>query len=44
VLGAAWLNNHWFRFGASSLGNDVLMQLVKESSGLYQNSDYFSLD
>ena len=44
VLGEAWLDNHWFRFGASSLANDVLMQLVKEQTGLYQSADYFSID
>jgi len=44
VLGEAWMNNHWFRFGASSLANDVLMQLMKEKSGIYQSADYFSLD
>jgi deoxyribose-phosphate aldolase len=44
VLGAAWLDNNWFRFGASSLANDVLMQLVKEETGLYQSADYFSID
>lgn len=44
VLGEAWLHNHWFRFGASSLANDVLMQLVKEETGLYQSADYFSID
>lgn len=44
VLGADWLNNHWFRFGASSLANDVLMQLVKEETGQYQSGDYFSND
>ena len=44
VLGAAWLSNQWFRFGASSLANDVLMQLVKEKTGLYQSADYFSID
>lgn len=44
VLGAAWLNNHWFRFGASSLANDILMQLEKERSGAYQSKDYFSID
>lgn len=44
VLGGDWLDNHWFRFGASSLANDVLMQLVKESTGLYQSADYFSID
>lgn len=44
TLGMAWLNNEWFRFGASSLANDVLMQLMKESTGVYQSSDYFSKD
>ena len=44
VLGEAWMNNHWFRFGASSLANDVLMQLVKEKTGVYQSSDYFAID
>lgn len=44
TLGNAWLSNHWFRFGASSLANDVLMQLAKEASGVYQGSDYFSKD
>ncbi len=44
VLGAAWLSNQWFRFGASSLANDVLMQLVKEKTGVYQSADYFSID
>ncbi len=44
TLGAAWMTNKWFRFGASSLANDVLMQLAKEASGLYQSPDYFSLD
>ena len=44
VLGEDWMNNQWFRFGASSLANDVLMQLVKEKSGLYQSADYFSID
>jgi deoxyribose-phosphate aldolase len=44
VLGEGWLNNEWFRFGASSLANDVLMQLVKEKTGLYQAANYFSAD
>lgn len=44
VLGEDWMNNEWFRFGASSLANDVLMQLVKEKTGLYQSADYFSID
>jgi len=44
VLGNDWLNNKWFRFGASSLANDVLMQLVKQAEGAYQSADYFSID
>ncbi len=44
TLGAAWLNPDYFRFGASSLANDVLKQIVKQKTGIYQGSDYFSLD
>lgn len=44
ILGSRWLTNEWFRFGASSLANDVLMQLVKQTTGVYQAADYFSLD
>ncbi len=44
TLGNDWLNNHWFRFGASSLTNDLLMQLMKEHTGVYQGTDYFSKD
>ena len=44
TLGDVWLDNHWFRFGASSLANDVLMQIVKQNTGAYQSPDYFSID
>ena len=44
VLGEAWLDNHWFRFGASSLANDVLMQIAKQQTGSYQSPDYFAID
>ncbi|RWZ87751.1 MAG: deoxyribose-phosphate aldolase [Hydrotalea sp. AMD] len=44
TLGNDWLNNEWFRFGASSLANDVLMQLEKERTGVYQAANYFSID
>ncbi len=44
TLGSAWLTNEWFRFGASSLANDVLMQLQKEATGVYQSAEYFSKD
>lgn len=44
TLGEAWMNNQWFRFGASSLANDVLMQILKQKTGVYQGKDYFSVD
>jgi len=44
TLGADWLSNEWFRFGASSLTNDLLMQIVKQETGVYQSSVYFSND
>ncbi|MBC7935654.1 MAG: deoxyribose-phosphate aldolase [Rhizobacter sp.] len=44
TLGEDWMNNQWFRFGASSLANDVLMQIMKAKTGVYQGKDYFSLD
>lgn len=44
ILGEDWMNNHLFRFGASSLANDILMQLMKERTGVYQGKDYFSID
>jgi deoxyribose-phosphate aldolase len=44
TVGPEWLTNEWFRFGASSLANDVLMQLAKQESGAYQSADYFSKD
>jgi deoxyribose-phosphate aldolase len=44
TLGDKWLTNQWFRFGASSLANDLLMQLEKQRSGVYQSKDYFSKD
>lgn len=44
TLGEEWMNNQWFRFGASSLANDVLMQIMKAKTGVYQGKDYFSLD
>jgi len=43
TLGDDWLNPQMFRFGASTLVNDVLMQIVKNVEGNYQSSDYFSL-
>ena len=44
TLGGQWMNPDLFRFGASSLLNDVLMQLRKERTGAYQSGDYFTLD
>jgi deoxyribose-phosphate aldolase len=44
TLGTAWMTPEWFRFGASSLANDVLMQLQKQATGVYQSADYFSKD
>jgi deoxyribose-phosphate aldolase len=44
TLGNDWLTPNLFRFGASSLANDVLMQIIKQSQGNYQSSNYFSLD
>jgi deoxyribose-phosphate aldolase len=44
TLGDAWLTPDLFRIGASTLTNDLLMQLVKESTGRYQSADYFSRD
>ncbi len=44
TLGIKWLDNHWFRFGASSLANDLLMQIMKQKTGSYQSANYFSKD
>lgn len=44
VLGEKWMNKTNFRFGASSLANDILMQLVKSETGHYQSPNYFSKD
>ncbi|YCM45505.1 deoxyribose-phosphate aldolase [Verrucomicrobiaceae bacterium 227] len=44
VLGEKWLINKWFRFGASSLTNDLLMQIRKQETGRYQSGDYFTQD
>jgi deoxyribose-phosphate aldolase len=43
TLGDDWLTLELFRFGASTLLNDVLMQIVKATDGHYQSADYFSL-
>jgi deoxyribose-phosphate aldolase len=44
TLGKAWLTKEKFRFGASSLTNDLLMQIRKQQTGRYQSADYFSKD
>ncbi len=43
TLGDDWLTPHLFRFGASALLNDVLLQIAKTIDGRYQSLDYFSL-
>jgi len=44
TLGPDWLTPDLHRFGASSLLNDVLMQVRKERTGTYQSPDYFTID
>ena len=44
TLGLDWLTPDLFRLGASSLLNDVLMQIRKEKTGRYQSPDYFTVD
>ena len=44
TLGQGWMTPERFRLGASSLLNDVLMQVEKERSGAYQSEDYFTKD
>jgi deoxyribose-phosphate aldolase len=44
TLGSKWLSNEWFRFGASSLANDLILQLEKEAKGVYFSKDYISID
>jgi deoxyribose-phosphate aldolase len=44
VAGEGWLDPDWFRFGASTLLNDLLMQRHKLATGHYSGPDYFTLD
>ena len=44
TLGPTWMTPELFRFGASSLLNDVLMQIRKQRTGAYQSGDYFTID
>jgi deoxyribose-phosphate aldolase len=44
TLGVDWLTPDRFRFGASSLLNDVLMQIRKQRTGVYESPDHFTID
>jgi deoxyribose-phosphate aldolase len=44
TLGSDWMTPDLFRLGASTLLNDVLMQIDKERTGVYQSGDYFTID
>jgi deoxyribose-phosphate aldolase len=44
TAGEDWLDPDWFRFGASRLLNDLLMQRTKITTGRYSGPDYFTLD
>jgi len=44
TLGAEWLTPDRFRLGASTLLNDILMQIQRERTGAYQSGDYFTID
>ncbi|MBX6381540.1 MAG: deoxyribose-phosphate aldolase [Microbispora sp.] len=44
TAGPDWLHPDWFRLGASSLLNDLLMQRQKMITGRYAGPDYFTLD
>lgn len=44
VAGPDWLDPAWFRFGASTLLNELLMQRTKMTTGRYSGPDYFTLD
>jgi deoxyribose-phosphate aldolase len=44
TVGEDWLDPDWFRFGASTLLNDLLMQRTKMATGRYSGPDYFTLD
>jgi deoxyribose-phosphate aldolase len=43
TLGRDWLTPHRFRFGASSLLNDVLMQIRTQKTGVYESPDRFTM-
>src|SRR5919106_119965 len=44
TLGPRWMSPDWFRFGASSLLNDVLMQIEFQRTGRYQDPAHFTID
>ncbi len=44
ILGKEWLSPEWFRFGASTLTNDILLQLYKETTGFYHSPEYIPRD
>jgi deoxyribose-phosphate aldolase len=44
TLGGDWMTPDRFRIGASTLLNDLLMQIGKERTGAYQGPDYFTID
>jgi deoxyribose-phosphate aldolase len=44
IAGEDWLDNHWFRFGASSLLNDLLLQRQRMTTGAYSGSSYIADD
>lgn len=44
TLGSDWMTNEWFRFGASSLVNDLLRQIARRQDGYYQSPRRFSVD
>jgi deoxyribose-phosphate aldolase len=44
TVGEDWLRPDYFRFGASTLLNDLLMQRTKMATGRYSGPDYFTLD
>ena len=44
IAGSDWLDPAWFRFGASSLLNDLLLQRQKLASGHYSGADYVTID
>jgi deoxyribose-phosphate aldolase len=44
IAGDDWMDPDWFRFGASSLLNDLLLQRQKLRTGAYSGPDYVTLD